>query len=167
MAAKNFRWKEPSSKLTLKTKCYQSCGCRDNSRSCEQLEKRVADKYFEKKLDFQPKLPSVTGKVCYHYNSWVTGAYRTWVFHISSGEKISQTKWLFESNLRSFGHSKCSTVLGLPLNLRFIGNLLARVGWALQPKIITWRSKMGICKERKLHSNRTYGPGKLELFQEG
>ena len=141
MAAKNFWRKEPSSKLTVKTKCYQSCGCCDNSRSCEQLKKRVAGKYFEKKLDFEPKSPSVTGKVCYHYNSWVNGVYRTWIFHINSGEKICQTKWLFESNLRSFGHSKCSTVLGLPLNPSYIGKLLARVGWALQAKIITWRSK--------------------------
>ena len=69
MAAKNFWWKEPSSKLTLKTKCYQSCGCCDNSGSCEQLKKHVADKYFEKKLDFEPKSASVTRKVCYHYNS--------------------------------------------------------------------------------------------------
>ena len=50
MAAKNFWRKEPSSKLTVKTKCYQSCGCCDNSRSCEQLKKRVEDKYFEKKV---------------------------------------------------------------------------------------------------------------------
>ena len=63
MAAKKFRWKKPSSKLTLKTKCYQSYGCCDNSRSCEQLKKHVADKYFEKKLDFEPKSPSVTRKV--------------------------------------------------------------------------------------------------------
>ena len=104
MAAKNFWWKEPSSKLTLKTKCYQSCGCCDNSRSCKQLKKRAGDKYFEKKLDFEPKSPSLTRKVCYHYNSWVTGVCRTCLFHINSGGKISQTKWLFESNLRSFGH---------------------------------------------------------------
>ena len=129
MAAKNFWWKEPSSKLTLKTKCYQSCGCRDNFRSCEQLKKRVADKYFEKKLDFQPKSSSVTGKVCYHYNSWVTGVYRTWVFHMNSGEKIPQTKWLFESNLRSFGHSKRSTVLGLPPNPSYIIRQLACKSW--------------------------------------
>ena len=141
MAAKNFRWKEPSSKLTLKTKCYQSCGCCDNSRSCEQLKKRVADKYFEKKLNFEPKSPSITGKVCYHYNSWVTGVHRTCLFHINSGGKISQTKLLFEWNLRSFGHFKCSTALGLPLNPSYIGNLLTRVGWALQAEIITWRSK--------------------------
>ena len=130
MAAKNFWWKEPSSKLTVKTKCYQSCGCCDNSRSCEQLKKLVADKYFEKKLDFEPKSPSVTRNVCYHYNSWVTAVQRTCLFHINSGRKISQTKWLFESNLRSFGHFKCSTVLGLPLNPSYIGNLLIRVGWA-------------------------------------
>ena len=64
MAAKNFWWKEPSSKLTLKTKCYQSCGCCDNSRSCEQLKKRVADKCFEKKnpnhLPLQEKYVTIT-----------------------------------------------------------------------------------------------------------
>ena len=50
MAVKNFSWKELSSNLTLKTKCYQSCSCYDNSRSCEQPKKRVADNYFEKKV---------------------------------------------------------------------------------------------------------------------
>ena len=37
-----------SSRLTLKTKWYHSCGC------CEQLKKCVTDKYFEKNLDFEP-----------------------------------------------------------------------------------------------------------------
>ena len=46
----NFSGSNPSSKLILKTKWYHSCGCRDDSRSCEQLEKRVTDKYFEKKV---------------------------------------------------------------------------------------------------------------------
>ena len=135
MAAKNFWRKEPSSKLTVKTKCYQSCGCCDNSRSCEQLKKRVADKYFEKELDFQPKSPSVTGKVCYHYNSWVTGVYRTYVFHINSGGKIFQSKWLFESNLRSFGQFKCSTAFGLPLNPSCIGNLLQELAGCFRPRL--------------------------------
>ena len=36
--------------MTLKTKCYHSCGCCDDSSSCEQLNKRVADEYFEKKV---------------------------------------------------------------------------------------------------------------------
>ena len=93
------------------------------------------------KLDFEPKSPSVTRKVCYHYNSWLTGVHRTCLFHINFGGKISQTKWLFESNLRSFGHFQCSTAVGLPLNPSYIGNLLPRVGWALKAKIITWRSK--------------------------
>ena len=26
----------------------------DDSQSCEELQKRVTDKYFEKKLDFEP-----------------------------------------------------------------------------------------------------------------
>ena len=87
----------------------------------------------------------------------------TCVFHINSGK--TQTKWLFKSNLRFFGRCKCSAALGLTLNSSYVGNLLTRVAWALQVKIITWRSKYGLCKERKLHSNSTYGPGKLELFQ--
>ena len=36
-------------KLTLKTKCYSSCGWCDDSQSCEQLKKYVTGKYFEKK----------------------------------------------------------------------------------------------------------------------
>ena len=39
--------------MALKTKWYHSCGCCDDSSSCEQLNKRVADEYFEKKLDFE------------------------------------------------------------------------------------------------------------------
>ena len=41
-----------SSKLTLKTKWYFSCGYWDDSRSCEQLKTRVTSKYFEKNLDW-------------------------------------------------------------------------------------------------------------------
>ena len=40
---------KPSSKLTLKTKWYHSCGCSDDFRSWEQKKKHAADKYFEKK----------------------------------------------------------------------------------------------------------------------
>ena len=60
---------KPSSKLTLKTKLYHSCGCCDNSGRCEQLKKCATDKCFEKKLYFEPESPSVTGKVFDHYNS--------------------------------------------------------------------------------------------------
>ena len=45
---------KPSSRLTFKTKWYHSCGCCDDSWSCEQLKKHVTDKYFEKNLDFEP-----------------------------------------------------------------------------------------------------------------
>ena len=47
---KFFGGSKPSSKLTLKTKWCHSCGCCDDSRSCEQLKKHVTDKYFEKKI---------------------------------------------------------------------------------------------------------------------
>ena len=46
---KSFGGRKPSSKLTLKTKWYHGCGCCNDSQSCEQLKKRVTDKYFEKK----------------------------------------------------------------------------------------------------------------------
>ena len=147
--------RKPSSKLTLETKWYHSCGYSDDSQSCEQLKKRkrislwnayvtwqehtvklkkhVTDKSFEKKLDFEPEFSSITGNVCYHYNSWVTGVCMACIFHRHSGEKASQIEWLFESNLKSFGYFKCSTALWLPLNPSCKGNLLARVWWALQP----------------------------------
>ena len=115
----NFGWRKPSSKLTLKAKWYQSCGCCDGDlRSCAQLKKRVTDKYFE------PISPSLTGNVCYHYNSWVTGVHIACLFHRNSGGKTSQIVWLFESNLRSFGCFKCSTAfwLWLSLNLSCKGN---------------------------------------------
>ena len=47
---KNFDGSKPSSKLSLETKRYHSCGCCDDSPSCEQLNKHVTDKYFEKKV---------------------------------------------------------------------------------------------------------------------
>ena len=52
--AKNIGGRNSSSKLTLKTKWYYSCGCNDDSQSCEQLEKHVTVKYFAKKSDFNP-----------------------------------------------------------------------------------------------------------------
>ena len=45
---KNFGESKHSSKLTLKAKWYHSCSCSDDSRSYEQMKKRVKDKYFEK-----------------------------------------------------------------------------------------------------------------------
>ena len=50
---KIFGGSKPSLKLTLKTKCYCSCGCCDGFCSCKQLKKHVTDKYFEN-LDFEP-----------------------------------------------------------------------------------------------------------------
>ena len=45
---KKFGGNKPSSKLSLKTKWYHSYGCCNDSRSCEQLKKRVRDKCFAK-----------------------------------------------------------------------------------------------------------------------
>ena len=47
---KGFGGSKPSLKLTLKTKWCHSCGCCDDSWSCEQLKKCVTDKYLERKL---------------------------------------------------------------------------------------------------------------------
>ena len=41
-----FGGSKPSSKLTLKTKWYHSCGCCNDSRSCEQLKKLVQINIF-------------------------------------------------------------------------------------------------------------------------
>ena len=61
---KNIWWNE-----TLKNKMVISYGCCDDPQSCEQLEKRATDKYFEKKVDFEYESPSIKGKICYHYSS--------------------------------------------------------------------------------------------------
>ena len=45
-----FDGSKPSSKLTLETIWYHSCSCYDDSRSCEQIQIHVTDKYFEKKF---------------------------------------------------------------------------------------------------------------------
>ena len=42
---KDFRGNKPCSKVTLRTKCYHSWGCCDNSQCCEQLKKYGTDKY--------------------------------------------------------------------------------------------------------------------------
>ena len=75
--------------------------------SCKQLKKHVTDKHFEERLDSEYESP-------YHYNSWVTGVYMAYLFNRNSDGKSSQIEWLFESNLRSFAYSKCSTALGFP-----------------------------------------------------
>ena len=43
---KIFGGSQLSSKLTLKTKWQNSCGCCDDFRSCGELKKHVTDKYF-------------------------------------------------------------------------------------------------------------------------
>ena len=67
-------------KIDFKTKLIHSCSFCNDSGNYKQIKKRVTDKYFEKKLDFEPKLSSVTGKVCYHYNTWMTGANMAYMF---------------------------------------------------------------------------------------
>ena len=50
----------------------------------------VLEKYFGKKVDFEPKSPSIAGKACYHYNSWVNCVYIVYMFDRNSGGKTSQ-----------------------------------------------------------------------------
>ena len=61
--------------LTFKTEWTHSRGSCDNSQSFEQLTKHVTAKNFENKLGFEPESPSMTGKLCYLYNSLVTGVW--------------------------------------------------------------------------------------------
>ena len=61
---KNVWWKE-----TLENKMVTICGCRDDSRNCEQLKKHFTDEHFEKKSDFEFESPSVKGKV-YGISTW-------------------------------------------------------------------------------------------------
>ena len=61
---------------------------------------------MKKGFDFEPGSPFVTGKVCYQYNSSVTGACMAYRFGRNSREKTCQTEWLFESKLRPFDYFK-------------------------------------------------------------
>ena len=70
-----------------------SYGCCDDPQSCEQLKKRTTDKYFEKKVDFEYESPSIKGKICYHYSSWVTSVYMVYLFDRNSEGKTSQIEW--------------------------------------------------------------------------
>ena len=49
-----------SSKLTLKTKWYHSCGCCDDSQSREQLKKHVTDILKPNHLPFQEMYVAIT-----------------------------------------------------------------------------------------------------------
>ena len=93
------------------------------------------------KKKIEPESSSVTGKVSYHYNSWVTGVYMAYKFDRNSRGKTSQTEWLFESNVRSCDYFKCSIALWLPLGPSCKGNLYTRIGWVLKAEIVTWRPK--------------------------
>ena len=92
--------------MILKTKLCHSCGCCDDSWTCEQMNQRVTDQYFKKKTLKPYHLP---GNICYYYNTWVTGVYMAYMCDINSGGKASQIEW-FKSNLRSFGYFECSAV---------------------------------------------------------
>ena len=120
---------KPSSKLIWKTKWYHGRDCCDDYRSCEQLKKRVTDKYFQKKLTLWSLSPSITGNTCYHYNTWVAG-----VFDRNSRGKESQIEW-FESNLWSFGYFECSAALWLLLDPSCKGTLLQELAGHLRPRL--------------------------------
>ena len=127
MVANIFGGRKPSSKFKLKATCYPSCGCCDSSGSCEQLKKRVTDKYCEKKVRLWTQVTFHYRKSMLHYNTKVTAIFMTCIFYRNFNGKTSQIEWLFESNLRSFGCFKCFTTLWLPLNPNCNGNLLTRI----------------------------------------
>ena len=195
---KYFGGIKPPSKLTLKTNWYHSCGCCDDSRSWEQLKKRVTDKYLEKKvwlwslITFHYRKSSVIWEKVESQNGgnkntkhathqgvknvrfsenvacfvfllppfwdstfshitdemyvtitileWLV-IYMAFMFDRNSGGKTWQIKWLFESNVRSFGYIECSTVLSLLLDPSCKGNSLTRVSWVLQAQTVIWSPK--------------------------
>ena len=105
---KNVWWKETLLKLDLGTTVVAAVMILEvvnNWRSVLQIN------ILKKKLDFEPESPSVTEKVCYHYNSWVSVVYMAYVFDRNSGRKTSQIEWLFESNLRPSGYFKLSVTI--------------------------------------------------------
>ena len=142
---KFFWWKE-----TLENKMVTSCGCCDDPRSSEQLKNRVTDKYFEKSLTLNTDhLPLNEKYVTTTVVEWLASIYMAYLFDRNSEGKTSQIEWLFESNLRSFAYSKCSTAAKAALLTR-----AARFRPILSPDA----QNRGICEQRKLHSNSRYGP---------
>ena len=89
---------------------------------------------------------------------WIHGEYMAYMCDRNFRGKTSQTEWLFESNLRSFGYFKSSTALWLPLDPSCPGKLLSSAAWALQAQISTWCPKLDIFKKGKFHSNSRYSP---------
>ena len=71
--------------------------------------------------------------------------------------KTSQIERLFESNLRSFDCSKCSTVIWLPLDPSCKGNSLTRAGH-FRSRLSPDAQNRAFAKKQKLHSNPRYGP---------
>ena len=83
--------------MTLKTKWYHSYGNCDDSRSCEQLKKRITDKDFERKLCFKSESPSVTEK----FITIIIAERLVSTWHIRLTE-IPEEKHLRLSNLNKF-----------------------------------------------------------------
>ena len=133
-------WKQNGNKLWL---LY-------DPRSYEKLKKRVTDKYFEKSSTLNTHhLPLKEKYVTITVVEWLVSIYMAYLFDRNSEGKTSQIEWLFESNLRSFAYSKCSTAAKAALLTR-----AARFRPILSPDA----QNRGICELRKLHSNSRYGP---------
>ena len=108
---------------TLKTKCYHSCGCCDDSQSREQLKKHVTDKYFEKKRVRSWAMITFCYRKCMlllqYLSDWCLNGI---CFTEIPGGKTCQIEWLFESHLRSFGCFECPAALRLFLDPSCKGN---------------------------------------------
>ena len=140
--SKKIRGSKPSSRLTLKTRWCRNCGCCDDPWSWDNGRILFRINIFLKKLDFTPKSPSLTGNVCYYYNTWVTGLVSIWHICLTEIPEEKIANWIIIwINLRTFSYFKSPTVLWLFLDPSDKGSLPTRVGLVLQAQFITWCPK--------------------------
>ena len=128
-AVRNFWWKETLLKVHHKNKMVSQLWLlwwiwKLWSKWWSRFQRNIL-----KKIDFESESPSVTGKVCCHYNRWVNGVCMAYMFDKNSGRKTSQIEQLFEANLRFFGYLNYSAALWPSLDPNCKCNLLTRVGW--------------------------------------
>ena len=96
MVLKNFWWKETLLKVQPENKMVSQLWLlwwisKFWSKWRSRLPRNIL-----KKIDFESESPSVTGKVCCHYNRWVNGVCMVYMFDKNSGGKTSQIEQLFD-----------------------------------------------------------------------
>ena len=135
------------SKLTLKTKWYQLLLLWLFSTLWTISNKCVTDKYFEKKVTFGTIITFRYRKCMLPLQYLSYWCLHGVMFDLNSRGKTSKIDWLFKSNLRSFGHFKCSTALWLFLDPSCKGNLLSKLAEHCRPRLSpnAHRAFAGIC----------------------